>query len=145
MFGIVDELNSEYRTFNLNKVNIEDEGMEDLEKFNYAYKINSSKCSLYEEAQKVPFYSQVDNTNDETKIKNNKNTCFKIELYFRRIIEKMKIPNIKGMIMELGTLSTNNFVILTKIKSMKSNWKKDQFIKLAIDIIMKLINKEEYP
>ena len=145
MFGIVDELNSEYRTFNLNKVNIEDEGMEDLEKFNYAYKINSSKCSLYEKAQKVPFYSQVDNTNDETKIKNNKNTCFKIELYFRRIIEKMKIPNIKGMIMELGTLSTNNFVILTKIKSMKSNWKKEQFVKLAIDIIMKLINKEEYP
>ena len=34
---------------------------------------------------------------------------------------------------------------LSKIKSMKSNWKKEQFVKLAIDIIMKLINKEEYP
>ena len=143
MQGIFDNLNSEYRTFNLDKINIEDEGMEDLEKFNYAYKIDNSKCSLYESAKKIPYYSQINYANDETKIKDNKNIGFRIDLYLRRIIENMKVTKIKGLIMELGTLSSNNFVILTKIKSIKSNWKKERLVNLAIDIILKLINKEE--
>ena len=143
MQGIFDNLNSEYRTFNLDKINIEDEGMEDLEKFNYAYKIDNSKCSLYEPAKKIPYYSQINYANDETKIKDNKNVGFRIDLYLRRIIENMKVPKIKGLIMELGALSSNNFVILTKIKSIKSNWKKERLANLAIDIILKLINKEE--
>ena len=143
MQGIFDNLNSEYRTFNLDKINIEDEGMEDLEKFNYAYKIDNSKCSLYEPAKKIPYYSQINYANDETKIKDNKNVGFRIDLYLRRIIENMKVPKIKGLIMELGALSSNNFVILTKIKSIKSNWKKERLVNLTIDIILKLINKEE--
>ena len=144
MQEIFEQLNSEYRTFNLNKINIEDEGMEDLEKFNYAYKIDDSKCSLYESAKKIPFYSQINNANDETRMKDNKKAaCFKIDLYLRRILETMKVPNIKGVIMELGKLSSNNFIILTKIKSIKAKWKKEQLINLAIDIILKLINKEE--
>ena len=143
MQGIFDNLNSEYRTFNLDKINIEDEGMEDLEKFNYAYKIDNSKCSLYEPAKKIPYYSQINYANDETKIKDNKNVGFRIDLYLRRIIENMKVPKIKGLIMELGALSSNNFVILTKIKSIKSNWKKERLVNLAIDIILKIINKEE--
>ena len=73
----------------------------------------------------------------------NKNIGFRIDLYLRRIIENMKVTKIKGLIMELGTLSSNNFVILTKIKSIKSNWKKERLVNLAIDIILKLINKEE--
>ena len=136
-------LNSEYRTFNLDKINLEDEGMEDLEKFNLAYKIDNSKCSLYEVAKKIPYYSQINNANDETKIKDNKNTVFKIDLYFRRIIENMKTKNIKSMIMELGALSSNNFIILTKIKSIRTYWKKEQLVNLALDIILQLINKEE--
>ena len=39
MQDFLDNLNSEYRTFNLNKINIEDEGMEDLEKFNLFLKL----------------------------------------------------------------------------------------------------------
>ena len=31
MQDMLDKLNSEYRTFNLSKINVEDEGMEDLE------------------------------------------------------------------------------------------------------------------
>ena len=143
MQEIFDKLNSEYRTFNLNKINIEDEGMEDLEKFNYAYKIDNSKCSLYDSAKKIPFYSQINNANDETKMKDNKKACFKIDLYLRRILETMKVPQIKSMIMDLGKLSSNNFIILTKIKSIKSNWKKEKLVNLAVDIILKLINKEE--
>ena len=144
MQKIFDQLNSEYRTFNLNKINIEDEGMEDLEKFNSAYKIDDSKCSLYESAKKIPFYSQINNANDETRMKDNKKaTCFKIDLYLRRILETMKAPYIKSVIMELGKLSSNNFIILTKIKSIRAKWKKEQLINLAIDIILKLINKEE--
>ena len=140
MFSIIEKLNSEYRTFNLDKINIEDEGMEDLEKFNYVYKIDSSKCSLYEEAKKVPHYSQIND--DETRINTKTHTCFRIDLYFRRILERMKVSQIKSLIFELGTLSTNNFTILMKIKSIKSNWLKNKLINLAIDIIMTLINKE---
>ena len=143
MQEIFDKLNSEYRTFNLNKINIEDEGMEDLEKFNCAYKIDNSKCSLYDSAKKIPFYSQINNANDETKMKDNKKACFKIDLYLRRILETLKIPQIKSVIMDLGKLSSNNFIILTKIKSIKSNWKKEKLVNLAVDIILKLINKEE--
>mgnify|MGYP007056268085 CR=1 FL=1 len=143
MLGISGNLNAEYRTFNLNKINIEDEGMEDLEKFNLAYKIDNSKCSLYEVAKKIPYYSQINNANDETKIKDNKNTVFKIDLYFRGVIENMKTKNIKSMIMELGALSSNNFIILTKIKSIKSRWKKEQLVNLALDIMKNLINIDE--
>ena len=143
MQGIAGNLNAEYRTFNLDKINIEDEGMEDLEKFNYAYKIDNSKCSLFDEAKKIPFYSQINNANEETQKKGNKNTCFKIDLYLRRIIGNMNAKNLKSMIMELGALSSNNFIILTKIKSIKSKWRKEQLVNLAMDIIMNLINKEE--
>ena len=109
MLDISGNLNAEYRTFNLNKINIEDEGMEDLEKFISVYKIDNSKCSLFEEAKKIPFYSQINNANEETKIKNNRNTCFKVDLYLRRIIENMNAKKLKSMIMELGALSSNNF------------------------------------
>ena len=143
MQDFLDNLNSEYRTFNLNKINIEDEGMEDLEKFNLFFKTDNSKCSLYESAKKIPYYSQINNANDETKMKDNKKACFKIDLYLRRILETMKVPQIKSMIMDLGKLSSNNFIILTKIKSIKSNWKKEKLVNLAVDIILKLINKEE--
>ena len=143
MLGIAGNLNAEYRTFDVNKINIEDEGMEDLEKFNSVYKIDNSKCSLFEEAKKIPFYSQINNANEETKIKNNRNTCFKVDLYLRRIIENMKAKKLKSMIMELGALSSNNFIILTKIKSIKSRWKKEQLVILALDIMKNLINIDE--
>ena len=143
MLDIAGNLNAEYRTFNINKINIEDEGMEDLEKFNSVYKIDNSKCSLFEEAKKIPFYSQINNANEETKIKNNRNTCFKVDLYLRRIIENMNAKKLKSMIMELGSLSSNNFIILTKIKSIKSRWKKEQLVILALDIMKNLINIDE--
>ena len=143
MLGISGNLNAEYRTFNVNKINIEDEGMEDLEKFNSVYKIDNSKCSLFEEAKKIPFYSQINNANEETKIKNNRNTCFKVDLYLRRIIENMNAKKLKSMIMELGALSSNNFIILTKIKNIKSRWKKEQLVILALDIMKNLINIDE--
>ena len=143
MQDMLDKLNSEYRTFNLSKINVEDEGMEDLEKFNSAFKVDSSKCSLYESAKKIPLYSQINNTNDETRIKNDKISCFRIDLYLKRVLETLNMDKIKNIIMELGNLSSNNFVILTKIKSIRSKWKKEQLINLAVDIILKLINKEE--
>ena len=120
MQDFLDNLNSEYRTFNLNKINIEDEGMEDLEKFNLAFKTDNSKCSLYESAKKIPYYSQINNANDETKMKDNKNSCFRIDLYLKRVLEPLNIAKIKNIIMELGNLSSNNFIILTKIKSIRS-------------------------
>ena len=143
MQDFLDNLNSEYRTFNLNKINIEDEGMEDLEKFNLAFKTDNSKCSLYESAKKIPYYSQINNANDETKMKDNKNSCFRIDLYLKRVLEPLNIAKIKNIIMELGNLSSNNFIILTKIKSIRSRWKKEQLVNLAVHIILKLINKEE--
>ena len=131
MLDIAGNLNAEYRTFNVNKINIEDEGMEDLEKFNYAYKIDYSKCSLFEEAKKIPIYSQINNTNEETQIKKNKNTCFKVDLYLRRIIENMNAKKLKSIIMELGTLSSNNFIIssfyiLYLIWALKINFNKNK-------------------
>ena len=116
--------------------------MEDLEKFNYAYRIDSSKCSLYESAKKIPQYSQ-HNINDETRSNSKAHTCFRIDFYFRRLLEKMKISQIKTLIFELGTLSSNNFNILMKIKSIRAKWAKNKLINLAVDIIMTLINKEE--
>ena len=85
--------------------------MEDLEKFNYTYKIDDSKCSLYESAKKIHFYSQINNVNNETRLKNKqKAACFKIDLYSRRILETMKAPYIKDIIIELGKLSSDNFI-----------------------------------
>ena len=88
-------------------------------------------------------YSQINNTNDETRIKNDKISCFRIDLYLKRVLETLNMAKIKNIIMELGNLSSNNFVILTKIKSIRSKWKKEQLINLAVDIILKLIIKEE--
>ena len=152
MNDIFKKLTSEYRTFNLNKINIEDEGMEDLEKFNEMYNIKSSKCSLFEEIKPVhtanyPYFTN----NSKTNMSNisgdinstlEKNSIFRIDFYFRRIIENMQKPKIKKLIFELGNLSDNNFLILTKIKSIKSNWPKKKLVEMAVDIILGLIIKE---
>ena len=143
---------SEYRTFNLSKINVEDEGMEDLEKFNEMYNIKSSKCSLFEEIKPVhtanyPYFTN----NSKTSMSNisgdrnstlEKNSIFRIDFYFRRIIENMQKPKIKKLIFELGNLSDNNILILTKIKSIKSNWPKKKLVEMAVDIILGLIFKE---
>ncbi len=55
----------------------------------------------------------------------------------------MKKPQIKSLILELGTLSSNNYLILAKIKSIKSNWPKDKLVEIAINIILGIIIKEE--
>ena len=152
MNDIFKKLTSEYRTFNLNKIKIEDEGMEDLEKFNEMYNIKSSKCSLFEEIKPVhtanyPYFTN----NSKTSMSNisgdrnstlEKNSIFRIDFYFRRIIENMQKPKIKKLIFELGNLSDNNFLILTKIKSIKSSWPKKKLVEMAVDIILGLIIKE---
>ena len=152
MNDIFKKLTSEYRTFNLDKINIEDEGMEDLEKFNEMYNIKSSKCSLFEEIKPVhtanyPYFTN----NSKTSMSNisgnrnstlEKNSFFRIDFYFRRIIENMQKPKIKKLIFELGNLSDNNFLILTKIKSIKSSWPKKKLVEMAVDIILGLIIKE---
>ena len=71
-------------------------------------------------------------------MKDNKNSCFRIDLYLKRVLEPLNIAKIKNIIMELGNLSSNNFIILTKIKSIRSRWKKEQLVNLAVDIILKL-------
>ena len=147
MNDIFGKLTSEYRTFNLNKINIEDEGMEDLEKFNQIYKIDNSKCSLFEEIKKVHDFNSpcfYDNSKDSSNNKLMKdNTIFRIDFYLKRVIENMQKPKIKNLILELGILSDNNFLILTKIRSIKSNWPKKKLVEMAVDIILRLINKEE--
>ena len=126
--------------------------MEDLEKFNEMYNIKSSKCSLFEEIKPVhtdncPCFisdSKTGMSNFSCGINNKleKNYIFRIDFYFRRIIENMQKPKIKKLIFELGNLSDNNFLILTKIKSIKSNWPKKKLIEMAVDIILGLIIKE---
>jgi hypothetical protein len=152
MNDIFKKLTSEYRTFNLDKINIEDEGMEDLEKFNEMYNVKSSKCSLFEEIKPVntddyPYFnndinSTISNINCDIENTMGKNSIFRIDFYFRRIIENMQKPKIKKLIFELGNLSDNNFLILTKIKSIKSNWPKKKLVEMAVDIILGLIIKE---
>ena len=152
MNDIFKKLTSEYRTFNLDKINIEDEGMEDLEKFNEIYNIKSSKCSLFEEIKPVhtvnyPYFTNngktsMNNISCDINSKLEKNCIFRIDFYFRRIIENMQKPKIKKLIFELGNLSDNNFLILTKIKSIKSNWPKKKLVEMAVDIILGLIIKE---
>ena len=151
MIDILSEFSSEYRTFNLNKINIEDEGMEDLEKFNQMYKIDNSKCSLFDEIRNVNYYitsysnneSKLSKYEKENNYVSNKKSFFRIDLYIKRIIQNMKKPQIKSLILELGTLSSNNYLILTKIKSIKSNWPKDKLVEIAINIILGIIIKEE--
>ena len=152
MNDIFKKLTSEYRTFNLDKINIEDEGMEDLEKFNEMYNIKSSKCSLFEDIKPVntanyPYFdnnskSSMNNISCDINNTLGKNSVFRIDFYFRRIIENMQKPKIKKLIFELGNLSDNNFLILTKIKSIKSNWPKKKLVEMAVDIILGLIIKE---
>ena len=147
MNDIFEKLTSEYRTFNLNKINIEDEGMEDLEKFNQIYKIDNSKCSLFEEIKKVHDFNSPCFYDNSKVSSNNKlmkdNTIFRIDFYLKRVIENMQKPKIKNLILELGILSDNNFLILTKIRSIKSNWPKKKLVEMAVDIILRLINNEE--
>ena len=151
MIDILSEFSSEYRTFNLNKINIEDEGMEDLEKFNQMYKIDNSKCSLFDEIRSVNYYitsysnneSKLSKYEKENNYVSNKKSFFRIDLYIKRIIQNMKKPQIKSLILELGTLSSNNYLILAKIKSIKSNWPKDKLVEIAINIILGIIIKEE--
>ena len=155
MIGILGELTSEYRTFNLNKINIEDEGMEDLEKFNQMYKIDDSKCSLFDEIKQVHNFNPLFMINngskvsleDGTYVENNgalkSNYIFRIDLYLKRVIKCMTKPKIKSLILELGSMSSNNFLILTKIKSVKSNWSKEKLVDMAVDIILTIINKDE--
>ena len=146
MIGIFGKLSSEFRTFNLDKINIEDEGMEDLEKFNQIYKIQNSKCTLFGDVQKVQNFNTsffLDNSYNYESSNNNGSeksiSIFRIELYLRRLIENMKRQKIKNLILELGSLSSNNFLILTKIKSIRSNWSKEKLIDIAVDIILRLI------
>ena len=151
MIDILSEFSSEYRTFNLNKINIEDEGMEDLEKFNQMYQIDNSKCSLFDEIRNVSYnitsYSNIESKlskyEKENNYVSNKKFLFRIDLYIKRIIQNMKKPQIKSLILELGTLSSNNYLILAKIKSIKSNWPKDKLVEMAINIILGIIIKEE--
>ena len=153
MIGNLSELSSEYRTFNLDKINIEDKGMEDLETFNIMYRFDDSKCSLFDEIKKVYNYNTSPNFNKENKSSidesednssySESGSFFRIDFYFRRIIEKMNKPKIKELIFELGSLSNDNFLILTKIKSIKSNWTKKKLVDMSIDIILGLINKEQ--
>ena len=149
MIDILSEFSSEYRTFNINKINIEDEGMEDLEKFNQMYKIDNSKCSLFDEIRNVNYYITSYSNNELSKYEkennyvSNKKSFFRIDLYIKRIIQNMKKPQIKSLILELGTLSSNNYLILAKIKSIKSNWPKDKLVEIAINIILGIIIKEE--
>ena len=151
MNGTFGKLSSEYRTFNLDKINLEDEGMEDLEKFNQIYKIQNSKCSLFGEFKQVINLNTLIYPDDSSKsfnYQNSKNSyeksisIFRIELYLKRIIENMKKQKIKSLVLELGSLSNNNFLILTKIRSIKSNWAKEKLVDMAVDIILRLINKE---
>ena len=150
MYDIFSEFSSEYRTFNLSKINIEDEGMEDLEKFNQIYKIDNSKCSLFDETNQVNnfniFYNESKSSNFKTEFNSSFKinvSFFRIDLYFKRIIQNMKKSQIKKLILELGSLSCNNYLILSKIKSTRSSWTKEKFIDLAYNIILELINKEK--
>lgn len=153
MLDILGKFTPEYRTFNLNKINIEDEGMEDLVKFNKKYKIDNSKCSLFEEIKHVNYYNFSSSFNDKSKINNYENehnygsrkidSFFRIDFYLKRVIQNMNKPNIKKLILELGALSSNNLLILTKIKSIRSKWTKDKLVEMAVNIILDIINKDE--
>jgi hypothetical protein len=50
----------------------------------------------------------------------------------------MKMPNIKKLIIELGSLSSNNMMILTRIHSIKAGWKKEKLVELAFNILSEL-------
>ena len=153
MLDSLGKFTSKYRTFNLNKINIEDEGMEDLVKFNKIYKIDNSKCSLFDELKHVNYYNTSSSFNDKSTTNINENgnnynsrkidSFFRIDYYLKRVIESMNKTQIKNLILELGTLSNNNFLILTKIKSIRSRWTKEKFVETAVNIILDIINKNE--
>ena len=149
MLDVFSKFSSEYRTFNLSKINIEDEGMEDLEKFNQIYNIDNSKCSLFDEINQVNNFNISYNESKSSNFKTEFNcsskiniSFFRIDLYFKRIIQNMKKPQIKKLILELGSLSCNNYFILSKIKSTRSSWTKEKFVDLTCNIILELINKK---
>ena len=148
MLGILNDLGCEYRNFNLNKINIDDEGMEDLETFNKVYKVDNSKCSLFSEVRPVlnissEFYFSEGNSSNSSENGsyygyNRKDSIFRVDFYLKRVIENMNKPNIKKLILELGTLSSNNMMILTRIQSIKAQWKKEKLAELAFNILLEL-------
>ena len=148
MSNILGNLSTGCKEFNLNKINIEDEGMEDLETFNKMYKVDNSKCSLFSEIKPVlnissEFYlSDESNSNSSESGShygyNRKDLFFRVDFYLKRVIENMTKPNIKKLILELGTLSSNNMMILTRIQSIKAGWKKEKLVELAFNLLLEL-------
>ena len=138
MLGILNDLGCEYRNFNLNKINIDDEGMEDLETFKQKFKIDGSKCTLFDETKKIMNYSIY---NEKETILNNNNKIFRLDFYLKRIISRLNKNKIKKLIIELGELTPNNFMLLATIKNIKSNCQKDKLVDSAVNIILSLINK----
>ena len=148
MNNILGNLSTGCKEFNLNKINIEDEGMEDLETFNKMYKVDNSKCSLFSEikpalsiSSEFYFSSESDSSNSENGSYygyNRKHSYFRVDFYLKRVIENMKSPNIKKLILELGTLSSNNMMILTRVQSMKARWKKEKLVDLAFNILLEI-------
>ena len=147
MSNILGNLSTGCKEFNLNKINIEDEGMEDLETFNKMYKVNNSKCSLFSEVKPVlnissEFYCSDENSSSSESGShygyNRNNSFFRVDFYLKRVIQNMKMPNIKKLIIELGSLSSNNMMILTRIHSIKAGWKKEKLVELAFNILSEL-------
>ena len=148
MNNILGNLSTGCKEFNLNKINIEDEGMEDLETFNKVYKVDNSKCSLFSEVRPVlnissEFYFSEGNSSNSSENGsyygyNRKDSIFRVDFYLKRVLENMTKPNIKKLILELGTLSSNNMMILTRIQSIKAQWKKEKLAELAFNILLEL-------
>ena len=152
-----------YKTFNTNKINIEDEGMEDLEKFNQFYLANISKTSLFEENENITSYvnfpslfennnpnSQINlnsllnsklNISHESNFNKNDTKLFSIYSYIKRVISSVPKQKLKKLILDLSSISSNDLNILTLVKSVRSNMNKEKLIDKAVDIVMRIMEQ----
>ena len=152
-----------YKTFNVHKIDIGDEGMEDLEKFNQFYLANISKTSLFEEKENIASYinrpSIFENINpnllnnlnlllnskqkfsSESNFSKNEAELFSIYSYFKRVISTTPKQILKKLILDLSSASSNDLNILTLVKSIRSNMSKEKLVEKAVDIIMRTITQ----
>ena len=148
MNDTLGNLSTGCKEFNLNKINIDDEGMQDLEAFNKMYKVDNSKCSLFNEIKPVLdipsefYFSSESNSINSENIShceyNRKVSFFRVDFYLKRVIENMNRANLKKLIIELGTLYSSNTMILTIVKSMKTYMKKEKLVELAFNLILQI-------
>lgn len=126
-------------TLNLDAIDIDDDGMEDLETFNAKYlnQIIKENHSTNRITKNITGNNKLLLINNEEQIGK-----FSISNYFKRILASQAFPREKLLLIikELTILGNHNCKTMSLIKSIKKSTKKEEIIKIINTIIFSILN-----